>query len=75
MKVNELRKKKYEDLNLELISLLREKFNLKMQLSNKKLQNTHLLKENRKKIAILKTILSEQEKKICQKKVNFYKDM
>ncbi|USS94077.1 50S ribosomal protein L29 [Buchnera aphidicola] len=68
MKVNELRKKKYEDLNLELISLLREKFNLKMQLSNKKLQNTHLLKENRKKIAILKTILSEQEKKYVRKK-------
>jgi large subunit ribosomal protein L29 len=68
MKTHELKKKNIKDLKIELMSLLREKFNLKIQLSAKKLQSTHLLKLNRKKIAIIKTILSEQEKKDVRKK-------
>ncbi|CAL4323834.1 50S ribosomal protein L29 [Buchnera aphidicola] len=68
MKLNELRKKTLQDLHVELISLLREKFNLKMQFFSKKLQNTHLLKKNRRKIAIIKTLLAEQEKRYVRKK-------
>ncbi|WP_343187714.1 50S ribosomal protein L29 [Buchnera aphidicola (Periphyllus koelreuteriae)] len=61
MKIKQLRTKNIEFLKKELFSLLQEQFNLRMQLSSKKLNQTHLLKINRKNIAVIKTLLSEKE--------------
>ena len=44
MKAKELREKSVEELNAELLNLLREQFNLRMQAASGQLQQTHLLK-------------------------------
>ncbi|HXK00329.1 MAG TPA: 50S ribosomal protein L29 [Buchnera sp. (in: enterobacteria)] len=61
MKLIELRKKSTIDLNSELLNLLREHFNLRMQLSSGKLKQSHLLKKVRKSISQVKMLLSEKE--------------
>ncbi|NIH41139.1 MAG: 50S ribosomal protein L29 [Buchnera aphidicola (Periphyllus aceris)] len=60
MNIIKLRKKNCKFLKTELFSLFKEQFNLRMQFTSKKLIQTHLLKKNRKKIAIIKTLLSEK---------------
>ena len=47
MKAKELREKSVEELNAELLNLLREQFNLRMQAASGQLQQTHLLKHER----------------------------
>ncbi|MGM3175618.1 50S ribosomal protein L29, partial [Dickeya lacustris] len=47
MKANELREKSVEELNTELLGLLREQFNLRMQAASGQLQQTHLVKQVR----------------------------
>ena len=51
MKATELREKSVEDLNAELLSLLREQFNLRMQKGTGQLNQTHLLNQVRRDIA------------------------
>lgn len=60
MKTNELRAKTAEELKTELLSLLREKFNLYLQASSGRLQHTHLLKKVRRNVARIKTLLTEK---------------
>jgi large subunit ribosomal protein L29 len=60
MKASELREKSVEELNADLLSLLREQFNLRMQASTGQLAQTHLLKNVRRDIARVKTILTEK---------------
>nr|WED69824.1 50S ribosomal protein L29 [Pectobacterium colocasium] len=61
MKANELREKSVEELNTELLGLLREQFNLRMQAASGQLQQTHLVKQVRHKyIARVKTLLTEK---------------
>ncbi len=60
MKANELRKKSEEDLSKELLSLLREQFNLRMQKASGQLNQSHLLKKVRRDIARVNTLLSEK---------------
>ena len=60
MKANELREKSVEELNAELLNLLREQFNLRMQASSGQLQQTHLLKQVRRNVARVKTLLTEK---------------
>ncbi len=60
MKTQELRKKNSEELNAELFSLLREQFNLRMQAATGRLQQTHLLRQVRRNIARVKTLLTEK---------------
>jgi large subunit ribosomal protein L29 len=60
MKANELREKSVEELNAELLGLLREQFNLRMQASTGQLAQTHMLKAVRRDIARVKTILTEK---------------
>jgi large subunit ribosomal protein L29 len=57
----ELRKKNYQDLNVELLQLLREQFNLRMQSASGKLKQAHLLRKVRRNIAQVKTLLREKE--------------
>ena len=51
MKAKELREKSVEELNTELLNLLREQFNLRMQLAGGQLNQTHMLKQVRRNIA------------------------
>ncbi|QJC37376.1 50S ribosomal protein L29 [Enterobacteriaceae endosymbiont of Donacia thalassina] len=64
MKINEIIKKNNKDLENELLSLSREQFNLKIQLTSGNLKQTHLLKKSRKNIARIKTILSQRKKRL-----------
>ncbi|AJA44022.1 50S ribosomal protein L29 [Frischella perrara] len=60
MKAKELREKSVEELNTELLNLLREQFNLRMQLASGQLQQTHLVKQVRRNIALVKTLITEK---------------
>ncbi|MBC9129789.1 50S ribosomal protein L29 [Frischella sp. Ac48] len=60
MKAKELREKSVEELNTELLDKLREQFNLRMQLASGQLQQTHLVKQVRRDIARIKTLLTEK---------------
>lgn len=51
MKAKELREKSVEELNTELLNLLREQFNLRMQAASGQLQQSHLLKQVRRDVA------------------------
>ena len=59
MKASELKGKSVEELQAELLGLLREQFNLRMQQSSGQLAQTHLLREVRRNIARVKTVISQ----------------
>ncbi len=59
MKASELKGKSVEELQAELLGLLREQFNLRMQHSAGQLAQTHLLKEVRRNIARVKTVIAQ----------------
>lgn len=58
----DMHKKNIYELNSELLSLLREKFNLKMQSNNRELRKPHLLKQVRRNIARINTLLKQHGK-------------
>jgi large subunit ribosomal protein L29 len=60
MKASDLKAKSVEELNAELLGLLREQFNLRMQAATGQLAQSHLLKQVRRDIARVKTILTEK---------------
>ena len=60
MKAQDLREKSVEELNAELLNLLREQCNLRMQAATGQLQQTHTLKAVRRDIARVKTVLTEK---------------
>jgi large subunit ribosomal protein L29 len=60
MKASELRDKSVAELNEELLALLREQFNLRMQEATGQLAKPHLVKDVRHNIARLKTVLNEK---------------
>ncbi|RUO23051.1 50S ribosomal protein L29 [Aliidiomarina minuta] len=60
MKASELKDKSVEQLNEELLGLLREQFNLRMQAATGQLNQTHMLKQVRRDIARVKTLLNDK---------------
>ena len=62
MKANELRTKTDEELNKELLELSREAFNLRMQAGSGQLGRFSQIKEVRRDIARVKTIINERGK-------------
>jgi len=60
MKANELREKSVDELNNQLVDLLREQFNLSMQKGTGQLAKPHLISEVRRNIARVKTVLTEK---------------
>ena len=60
MKVEELRNKNIDELTKELLALLREQFNLRVQKGMGQSPKTHLFKKVRLNIARIKTILKEK---------------
>lgn len=60
MKANELREKSFEQLNEQLLELLRDQFNLRMQKATGQLGQSHLLSQVKRDIARVKTVLNQQ---------------
>ena len=60
MKANELREKTSEELEAALIGELKQQFNLRMQLSTGQLNESHKVKQTRRNIARLKTLLNQK---------------
>lgn len=60
MKATELKEKNVEELNAELLNLLREQFNLRMQHSTGQLEKSDQLRKVRRNIARVKTILTQK---------------
>lgn len=61
MKAKELREKTVGELKNELLALLKEQFNLRIQRGVGQNPQTHLFRKVRKEIARIKTILCEKE--------------
>jgi len=60
MKATELREKSAEELNEELMKLLKEQFNLRMRKATGQLNQSNLLKKTRRDIARVKTVMTEK---------------
>ncbi len=63
MFAKELKAKSVEELNAELSNLLREQFNLKLQLKAGQLSNVANLKKVRRDIARVKTVIASVSNK------------
>ena len=61
MKATELREKSVEQLNEQLLDLLRDQFNLRMQKATGQLSQSHLLSQVKRDIARVKTVLKQQK--------------
>jgi large subunit ribosomal protein L29 len=61
MKPSDLRNKSQAELQETLHDLLQEQFNLNMQQGTGQLARPHLVKEVRKNIARVKTVMNEQK--------------
>jgi large subunit ribosomal protein L29 len=60
MKANDLRAKSVDELNTELVELLKAQFSLRMQAATQQLANTSQLGKVRKDIARVRTLLREK---------------
>lgn len=60
MKANELRTKSADELNTELLDLLKAQFGLRMQLATQQLSNTSQLSKVRRDIARVRTLIREK---------------
>ena len=60
MKANELRGTSAQQLNEQLLGLLRDQFNLRMQKATGQLGQSHLLLQVKRDIARVKTVLNQQ---------------
>lgn len=61
MNTSELRSKSAEELNNELLALLKEQFNLRVQKGIGQSPQAHLFKKVRRQMARIKTVLREKE--------------
>ena len=60
MKANELRDKSIDELNQQLLSLREEQFKLRMAKATDQLGQSHLLKQTKREIARVKTVLQQK---------------
>lgn len=60
MKASELRGKSAQQLNEQLLGLLRDQFNLRMQKATGQLGQSHLLLQVKRDISRVKTVLNQQ---------------
>jgi len=60
MEASELRNKSAEELGQQLLTLREEQFKLRMQKATGQLAQTHLLRENQRDIARVKTVIHEK---------------
>ena len=60
MNASELKDKNVEELQAELLELRKEQFNLRMQKATGQSNQTHTLKDVRRNIARVKTVLNQK---------------
>lgn len=60
MNAKDLREKSVDELNNTLLELLRDQFKYRMQKATGQLTQTHLLKQVRKDVARVKTVLTQK---------------
>ncbi len=60
MKANELRAKSADELNKELLDLLKAQFGLRMQIATQQLSNNSQIGKVRRDIARVRTLLTEK---------------
>ena len=58
--IEELKSKSVDELNTELVDAKKELFNLKFQNATKQLENTGRIKEVRRNIARIQTVIAEK---------------
>jgi large subunit ribosomal protein L29 len=61
MKAKDLRNKSVDELNQELLSLLKAQFGLRMQVATQQLAKTSELRKVRRDIARVRTLLTEKK--------------
>ena len=62
MNANDVRAKSTDELNAELDQLAKEQFNLRFQRASGQLENTARVREVRRTIARIKTVLDERQR-------------
>ncbi|VFP84182.1 50S ribosomal protein L29 [Candidatus Erwinia haradaeae] len=62
MKATELCEQTIQDLQIQLLNLLREQFNLRMRARSSQFKKTHIFKQVRRDIARVKTVLTQKAK-------------
>ena len=62
MNAQDVRSKSTDELNAELDQLAKEQFNLRLQRSSGQLENTARVREVRRTIARIKTVLGERQR-------------
>ncbi|NJD26503.1 MAG: 50S ribosomal protein L29 [Betaproteobacteria bacterium] len=60
MKASELRNKSVDELNKELLDLLKAQFGLRMQIATQQLSNTSQVSKVRRDIARVRTLIREK---------------
>ncbi|MEX2617983.1 MAG: 50S ribosomal protein L29 [Alphaproteobacteria bacterium] len=60
MKVEDLRQKTVDELNQQVLDLKKEAFNLRFRRASGQLENTSMVRQVRRDIARIKTILHER---------------
>ena len=60
MKASELRTKSVDELNKELLDMLKAQFGLRMQLATQQLSNTSQMSKVRRDIARVRTLIREK---------------
>ena len=58
--IRDLRQLSIEELNNELMNLRMQQFNMRLKQSNGVLKRTHVIRETRRSIARVKTIISDK---------------
>ena len=59
MKINEIREMSVEDINKKIVEIKNELFELRMKQATGNLEKPHMIKNKRKDVARLKTVLRE----------------
>jgi large subunit ribosomal protein L29 len=60
MNASELKQKSVEELNTELLALLKQQFNLRLRKTTGQLNQSHLLRQVRRDIARIKTVMTQK---------------
>ena len=60
MKASELTNKSTDELKQDLLGLLKEQFNLRLRKTTGQLNQSHLLRQTRRDIARIKTVLTQK---------------
>jgi len=60
MNASELRNKSTDELQQDLLGLLKEQFNLRLRKTTGQLNQSHLLRQTRRDIARIKTVLTQK---------------